>query len=108
MIRPATWTTNQLSGIGLVAGLAAILLWLFYAGWPQIVGWPFIATLSVAAACGITMLAMTLRDMKYRSGRGSRLKPLRTIDVILAFVLTVPSLIELSAILPEQLAAFGF
>lgn len=107
MIRPATWTTNQLSGIGLLAGLFAVLLWLFYGRWPEIVGWPFIAALTVAAACGIAMLALTLRDMKHRSGRGSRLRPLRTIDVILGFVLTVPSLMELSAILPENLAGFG-
>src|SRR5262245_23671876 len=107
MIRPATWTTNQLSGIGLLAGLAAVLLWLFYARWPEIVGWPFIAALGVAAACGIAMLMATLRDMKHRSGRGSRLKPIRTFDVIFGLVLAVPSLVELSTIVPENLAGLG-
>ena len=107
MIRPATWTTNQLSGIGLVAGFAAVLLWLFYARWPEIVGWPFIAALSVAAACGITMLAMTIRDLHRRSGRGSRLKPIRTFDMVLGFVLAVPSIAELQAILPQGIAQLG-
>jgi hypothetical protein len=108
MIRPATWTTNQLSGIGLVAGLAAVLLWLFYGRWPEIVGWPFIVALAVAGICGVAMLLATLRDVKHRSGRGSRLKPIRTFDVIFGLVLAVPSLIELGSILPENLAVFGF
>ena len=76
MIRPATWTTNHFSGIGLHPML-------------------------------VKHRDAQLRDMKHRSGRGSRLRPLRTIDVILGFVLTVPSLMELSAILPENLAGFG-
>ena len=108
MIRPATWTTNQLSGVGLLAGLAALLLWLFYGRWPEIVGWPFIVALAVAAICGSAMLLVTLRDMKHRSGRGSRLKPIRTFDVIFGLVLAVPSLVELSSIVPENLLAFGF
>ena len=108
MARPATWTTNQLSGIGILAGLAAVLLWLFYGRWPHIVGWPFIAVLAVAAACGILMLAMTLRDLKHRSGRGSRLKPIRAFDVIVGLLLSVPSLVELSTIVPDSLATFGF
>ena len=107
MIRPATWTTNQLSGVVLIAGLAALFLWLFYGPWPEIVGWPFIAALGIAAACGILMLAITLRDLKQRSGRGSRLKPIRAFDVIVGLLLAVPSLIELSTIVPESLASFG-
>lgn len=108
MFRPARWTTNQLSGIGLVAGLAALLLWSFYGRWPEIVGWPFIAVLTVMAICGSAMLLITLRDMKHRSGRGSRLRPIRTFDVVIGLALAVPSLIELSAIVPDNLAAAGF
>jgi hypothetical protein len=107
MKRLATWTTNQLSGIGLLAGLVAVMLWLFYGRWPHIVGWPFIAALGIAAACGILMLAITLRDLKYRSGRGSRLKPIRAFDVIVGLLLAVPSIVELQAILPEGMAQIG-
>lgn len=107
MARPATWTTNQLSGIGILAGLAAVLLWLFYGRWPHIVGWPFIVALGIAAMCGVLMLAMTLRDLKHRSGRGSRLKPIRAFDVIVGLLLAVPSLIELQAILPLSLYQIG-
>lgn len=108
MIRPATWTTNQLSGVGLLAGLVAVMLWLFYGRWPHIVGWPFIAALGIAAACGILMLALTLRDLKHRSGRGSRLKPIRAFDVIVGLLLAIPTLVELHAVLPENLANIGY
>ncbi len=107
MIRPATWTIHQVSGAGCVAGLAALLLWLLYAAWPEAIRFPFIAALSIAAGCGIAMLLMTLADLKRRSGRGSRLKPIRTFDIILGLLLSVPSLIELRAIVPESLAGFG-
>ena len=107
MIRPATWTIHQVSGVGCAAGLAALLLWPLYAGWPEVALLPFIAALSVAAACGMAMLWMTLVDLKRRSGRGSRLRPIRVFDVILGLLLSVPSLVELRAITPQGLAQLG-
>lgn len=107
MIRPATWTIHQVSGAGCAAGLAALLLWLCYAAWPEVVRLPFIAALSIAAGCGIAMLLMTLADLKRRSGRGSRLRPIRTFDILLGLLLSVPSLAELRAIVPDSLAGFG-
>ncbi len=107
MIRPATWTIHQVSGAGCTAGLAALVLWPAYAGWPQIVQLPFIAALAMAAICGVSMLWMTAQDLRRRSGRGSRLKPIRTFDVVLALMLAVPSLLELRAVLPGGLAQLG-
>lgn len=66
------------------------------------------AALAVAAVCGIAMLWVTIRDLQRRSGRGSRLKPIRTFDVILALALSVPSLVELRAIVPDGLMGLGF
>lgn len=107
MIRPAKWTIHQVSGAGVAAGLIALLLWPLYATWPALVQLPFIAALAVAAGCGVAILVMTLRDLKHRSGRGSRLKPIRTFDVILGLALSVPSIVELRAIVPGTLMAFG-
>jgi hypothetical protein len=107
MIRPATWTIHRVSGAGCAAGLVALVLWLLYAAWPDIIWIPFVAALSIAAGCGIAMLLMTLADIKRRSGRGSRLRPIRTFDLLLGLLLSVPSLIELRAILPAGLIQFG-
>jgi hypothetical protein len=107
MIRPANWTANRLAGIGLIAGLVALFLWPLYGEWPQVIGWPFMAALAVAAACGIVLLWITMRDIQHRSGRGSRLKPIRAFDVILGLLLSVPSLVELRAIVPDSLAGLG-
>jgi hypothetical protein len=108
MIRLADWTTNRLAGIGCGAGFAAAILWPLYAEWPETIGWPFMAALAIAAACGIALLWITVRDIRQRSGRGRRLKPIRAFDVILGLLLSVPTLVELRAIAPENLATFGF
>jgi len=108
MIRPRAWTIHQISGAGCVAALLALFLWLFYAGWPEIVRFPFIAALTVTAGCGLIILLITLRDLKHRPGRGSRLRPIRTFDLLLGLALSVPSIIELRAILPDGLFALGF
>lgn len=107
MIRLAYWTTNRISGVGLIAGLAALLLWPVYAQWPELTGWPFMAALGAAAACGIALLWITMRDIQHRPGRGSRLRPIRAFDVILGLALSVPTLVELRAILPDGLAGLG-
>jgi hypothetical protein len=107
MISLASWTTNRLAGIGCAAGLAAMVLWPLYAEWPGIVGWPFMAVLAIAAVCGIALLWITIRDIQRRSGRGSRIRPIRAFDVILGLLLSVPSLIELRAIVPENLMVLG-
>lgn len=107
MFRPSTWTIHQVSGVGCAAGLAAVVLWLFHAAWPEVVRFPFIVALSVAAGCGIAMLLMTLADLKRRSGRGSRLRPIRTFDILLGLLLSIPSLIELRAIVPDVLTALS-
>ncbi len=90
-----------------MAGLAAVVLWPLYATWPETIRLPFAVALLIAALCGGAMLWMTLHDLKRRSGRGSRLRPIRTFDVILGFVLLVPSLVELRAILPESMPLLG-
>lgn len=107
MFRPSTWTIHQVSGVGCAAGLAAVVLWLFHAAWPEVVRFPFTVALSVAAGCGIAMLLMTLADLKRRSGRGSRLRPIRTFDILLGLLLSIPSLIELRAIVPDVLTALS-
>lgn len=108
MIRPATWTIHQVTGAGCAAGFAALLFWPVYAIWPDIGRLPFIAALAIAAGCGVAMLVMTLRDLKHRSGRGSRLRPIRAFDIILGLLLSVPTGVVLRDVVPEALLRFGF
>jgi len=107
MFDPARWTINRISGVGCAAALPALLLWLLYPEWPDLVGWPFILLLAIAAGSGMATLTLTVRDIYNRSGRGSRLRPIRTFDLILGLTLAVPSLVELAAILPERVSVLG-
>lgn len=107
MIRPTAWKIHQIAGTGTAAGIAALILWPIYAGWPDIGALPFIVVLAVAAACGCAMLWITVQDLGRRPARGNRLRPIRTFDIILGLALAVPSLTELRAIVPGSLAQLG-
>lgn len=103
-----SWTIHKAAGIGSVAGLVGLLLWPAFAAWPAVLLPPFVAMLVTALSCGVSMLWITARDLTRPRGRGNRLRPIRTFDVVLALLLTAPSLIELRAIVPPYLAGFGF
>jgi len=104
-LRP--WTIQQLAGAGSIAGIAALLLWPAFVAWPDPLRLPFILILAVACFCGAAMLLITLRDIARRPVRGSRLRPIRAFDVVLGLALTIPTLIELRAIVPDGLMQFG-
>ncbi|MET0373058.1 MAG: hypothetical protein ABW128_02235 [Rhizorhabdus sp.] len=102
-----SWTIHQLAGAGSLAGIAALMLWPAFVAWPEALRLPFVLILAAACFCGAAMLWITLRDIARRPVRGSRLRPIRTFDVLLGLALTVPTTLELSAILPDGLMQFG-
>ena len=93
------WTIGRATGVGGVAGLLALILWPLYASYQEKVVWLFIAALGVAAACGLSILFMTGIDMMRRK-RGHSVRPVRAFDIVLGVALTVPSLLQLDALLP--------
>jgi drug/metabolite transporter (DMT)-like permease len=92
------WTIGRATGLGVTAGLAALVLWPFYAAYQERVIAPFVAALAIAALCGISILLISVADMLFRR-RGSNLRPIRAFDLVLGLMLAAPSLIQLEALL---------
>jgi len=103
MIRSKPWSLHRIAGAGCAAGLAALLLWPVYYTWPEIALLPFMLALAAAGLCGTAILWLTMIDLARRPGRGSRLRPIRTFDIVIGLMLAVPSLLELRAIGPDGL-----
>ena len=92
------WTIGRATGLGVSAGLAALVLWPLYAALQERVLWAFLAALAVAAICGVSILLITLLDAALKP-RGRSLRPIRAFDVVVGLLLAVPSLIQLNALL---------
>ncbi|MEA3041717.1 MAG: hypothetical protein QOC65_1206 [Sphingomonadales bacterium] len=86
------WTVKRATGIGILAGLAALVLRLFAPSWPDVLRLPFLLLCGVAALCGLSILWITAVDRLRYGRRGERLVPLRVFDVALALLLALPSL----------------
>ena len=86
------WTVKRATGIGVVAGLAALLLGLFHDAWAGLLRLPFLLLCAVTAVCGLSILWITAVDRFRHGRRGDRLLPLRVFDLAIAAALTVPSL----------------
>ena len=92
------WDSRRATGIGVVAGIAALILWPIYAAYQEPVLWPFVGALAVTAFCGLSLLIITLKDI-YSRTRGRLMQRIRLFDVMLGLFLAVPSLIQLEALL---------
>ncbi|HEX8214166.1 MAG TPA: hypothetical protein VF582_01695 [Allosphingosinicella sp.] len=94
----ALWDIRRATGAGVVAGLAALVLWPVYAAYQDPFFWPFVAALTATAFCGLSLLIITLKDM-YSRTRGRLMQRIRIFDVVLGLLLAVPSLFQLEALL---------
>ena len=92
------WTIPRATGLGVTAGVAALILWPLYAAWQEALLWPFIIVLAIAAFCGLSILLITLKDI-YSRTRGTIMHRIRIFDVVLGLLLAVPSLVQLEALL---------
>ncbi len=88
------------TGLGAVAGLAAILLWLAYSGAPETFVLPYVAALCVTALCGAYILFATAYDSYRNPRRGVRIRPIRGFDIVAGLLLAAPALWALYPFLP--------
>lgn len=92
------WDIRRATGIGVMAAIAALVLWPLYAAYQERVLWLFTGALAVTAFCGLSLLIMTLKDI-YSRTRGRLMQRIRVFDVVLGLLLAVPSLFQLEAML---------
>jgi len=88
------WSFARASGIGICAGLAALLLWPFFRRFGGVLTWPFALLAAVTGLCGLSILLMTLIDMLVRR-RGARIRPLRGFDLAVGIAMVGLSLLQL-------------
>jgi len=92
------WTIGRATGIGVVAGLAAVVLWPVYAAYQERVLWAFLVCLGVAAFCGVSILLITLADSLLHP-RSRSIRPIRAFDLAVGLLLAGPSLLQMRALL---------
>jgi len=94
------WTIQRASGVGVVSGLAAILIAGLFSTAPDGLLYPYALLLALTALCGASVLWITASDMRTR-GTSGRMRPIRGFDAALGLALLLPSLYALSLVWPE-------
>ena len=84
------WTIPRATGIGIVAGLGALLIAGIWGAEPYDLLYPYAVLLAVTAFCGVSILWITAFDMRAR-GTSGRMRPIRGFDVAVGLALLVPS-----------------
>ena len=93
------WTIQRASAVGVVCGLAAILIAGLSSTSPGGLLYPYALLLALTAWCGASVLWITAADMRTR-GTSGRMRPIRGFDAALGLALLLPSLYALSLIWP--------
>jgi hypothetical protein len=93
------WTVKRATGLGVVAGLAAIVVGLVYPSWPGTLRLPYLGACVLTAFCGLSILWINAVDRLRYGRRGERLVPLRVFDVALGVALAGPSLWAISGLM---------
>ncbi len=96
-----SWTIQRAEAVGIVAGLAALMLWSAFAHWPRMLEYPFAAALAITAFCGLSILWITARDMSSGPKRGKMLRAIRVLDIAIGIALAIPSLYALRLLARE-------
>lgn len=91
------WTIQRATGVGVLFGLAAILVAVVMS---ERLLYPYAALLAATALCGASILWITAFDMRAR-GTSGRMRPIRGFDLAIGLALLVPSLYALSLIWGE-------
>lgn len=91
------WTVGRATGVGVTAGLTALLLWPVYAAYQEAIRLPYLVALALTAFCGVSILCITALDLALRR-RGRAIRPVRAFDIALALLFAVPSLMALHSL----------
>ena len=91
------WTIQRASGIGILSGIAAILVTGLLGTSSDVLLYAYAVLLAVTAWCGASILWITAFDMRAR-GTSGRMRPIRGFDAALGLALLVPSLYAMSLI----------
>jgi drug/metabolite transporter (DMT)-like permease len=92
------WTIGRATGTGIAAGLVALALWPLYATYQEPLRLPYAAALALTGFCGLSILAITVWDLRNRP-RSGRLRTIRAFDIIVALVMMLPG----ALLLPDLL-----
>ena len=84
------WTLSRASILGIAAGTAALLLAAALGRLPDGAVYAYAAMLAITAFCGVSILWITVFDMKARGTTG-RMRPIRVFDIALGAVLLLPA-----------------
>ena len=90
----------QAIGAGFACGVAAVLLWVAFASWPEAFVLPYVVALAATALCGLYILLATWRDSYRNPRRGVRIRPIRGFDIVAGIVLAGPAIWALYPFLP--------
>ena len=85
------WTIQRASGLGVLCGLAALLIAGLFSTSRGGLLYPYAALLGVTALCGASILWITAFDIRDR-GTSGRMRPIRGFDLALGLALLAPSL----------------
>ena len=91
------WTIQRATGVGVLCGLAALLVAGLFSLSRDGLLYPYAGLLAATALCGASILWITAFDMKSR-GTSGRMRPIRGFDVAVALALLAPSIYALSLI----------
>jgi hypothetical protein len=94
----AGWTVPRATVCGIMAGIAALLAASFLGNWPAFL-YPYAALLLLTIFCGLSVLWITVWDVRTR-GRGGRMRPIRVFDVAVGAALVLPAAYGLLLIRP--------
>ena len=94
------WTIQRATGAGIVCGLAALLLSVAIGSWADALLYPYAALLAVTLFCGLSILWITLMDVRARE-RGIQVRPIRMFDVIAGLVISAPAAYALWRVWPS-------
>ena len=91
------WTIQRATGVGVLCGLAALLVAGLFRLSRDGLLYPYAALLAVTALCGASILWITAFDMRDR-GTSGRMRPIRGFDVAVGLALLAPSIYALTQV----------
>lgn len=94
-----SWTIKRATSGGIICALVALVCWPLYALFQEPLHLAFAAALAATAFCGLSILLITALDLKFRRGRGWRLRAVRTFDVVVGIALALPGLLLVPSLL---------